>query len=223
MSTTPTPIDDELAAYIAAHAGGRDGALLEVERETSELGSLANMQTSPEQAALLELLARATGARKAIEIGTFTGYGAIRIARGLAPGGSLLCCELEQRWADVARRNLDRAGVGDRVEIRVAPALETLRALPAEPAFDIAYLDADKTGYPAYYEELVPRLHPGGLLGIDNVLMSGRVLNPAEDDEGARAVAELSDRITRDERVDSVMLGMADGLTLVRRAEMPSI
>lgn len=219
MSTTPTPIDDELAAYIAAHAGGRDDALLDVERETAELGSLANMQTSPEQAALLELLARAIGARKAIEIGTFTGYGAIRIARGLAPGGSLLCCELEPRWADVARRNLDRAGIGDRVEIRVAPALETLRALPAERAFDLAYLDADKTGYPAYYDELVPRLRPGGLLGIDNVLMSGRVLNPAEDDEGARAVAELSDRITRDERVDSVMLGMVDGLTLVRRRD----
>ncbi len=219
MSTTPTPIDDELAAYIAAHAGGRDDALLEVERETAELGSLANMQTSPEQAALLELLARSTGARRAIEIGTFTGYGAIRIARGLAPGGSLLCCELEPRWAEVARRNLDRAGVGDRVEIRVAPALETLRALPAEPAFDLAYLDADKTGYPAYYDELVPRLRPGGLLGIDNVLMSGRILDPAADDEGARAVAELSDRITRDERVESVMLGMADGLTLVRRRD----
>jgi caffeoyl-CoA O-methyltransferase len=219
MSTTPTPIDEELAAYIAEHAGGRDDALLDVERETSELGSLANMQTSPEQAALLELLARATGARRAIEIGTFTGYGAIRIARGLASGGSLLCCELDQRWADVARRNLDRAGVGDRVEIRVAPALETLRSLPPDPAFDLAYLDADKTGYPAYYDELVPRLRPGGLLGIDNVLMSGRVLHPAGDDEGARAVAELSDRITRDERVESVMLGMADGLTLVRRRD----
>jgi caffeoyl-CoA O-methyltransferase len=166
---------------------------------------------------LLELLARSIGARRAIEIGTFTGYGAIRIARGLAPDGSLLCCELEQRWADVARRNVDRAGVGDRVEIRVAPALETLRALPAEPSFDLAYLDADKTGYPAYYEELVPRLRPGGLLGIDNVLMSGRILHPGADDEGAHAVAELNDRITRDERVESVMLGMADGLTLVRR------
>jgi caffeoyl-CoA O-methyltransferase len=218
VSTTPTPIDAELAAYIAAHAGGRDDALLDVERETSELGSLANMQTSPEQAALLELLARSIGARRAIEIGTFTGYGAIRLARGLAPGGSLLCCELEQRWADVARRNLDRAGVGDRVEIRVAPALETLRDLPAEPSFDLAYLDADKTGYPAYYEELVPRLRPGGLLGIDNVLMSGRILHPA-DDEPARAVAELNDRVARDERVESVMLGMADGLTLVRRRD----
>jgi caffeoyl-CoA O-methyltransferase len=218
VSTTPTPIDEDLAAYVTARAGGRDAALLEVERETAGLGSLANMQTSAEQAALLELLARATGARRAIEIGTFTGYGAIRIARGIGRDGSLLCCELEQRWADVARRHLDRAGVGERVEIRVAPALETLRSLPSEPAFDLAYLDADKTGYPDYYEELVPRLRPGGLLAIDNVLMSGRVLEPPPDDAGARAVAGLNDRIPADQRVESVMLGMADGLTLVRRS-----
>ena len=217
MSTTPTPIDEDLAAYVTAHVGGRDEVLREVERDTAELGSLANMQTSPEQAALLELLARATGARRAIEIRTFTGYGAIRIARGVGRDGSLLCCELEQRWADVARSNLDRAGVGDRVEIRVAPALDTLRSLPAEPSFDLAYLDADKTGYPDYYDELVPRLRPGGLLAIDNVLMSGRVLGPAEDDDGACAVAALNDRIPSDDRVESVMLAMADGLTLVRR------
>jgi len=217
VSIAPTPLDEELVTYVTDHAGGRDEALLAVERETAGLGSLANMQTSPEQAALLELLARAIGARRAIEIGTFTGYGAIRIARGVGADGSLLCCELQQRWADVARRNLERAAVGDRVEIRVGPALETLRSLSDEPSFDLAYLDADKTGYPAYYDELVPRLRPGGLLAIDNVLMSGRVARPAADDEGARAVAELNDRIPGDERVDSVMLGIADGLTLVRR------
>lgn len=217
MSIAPTPITEELAEYVTAHAWGRDEALLAVERETAELGSLVKMQTAPEQAALLELLARAAAARDAVEIGTFTGYGAIRIARGLAPEGSLLCCEIEQRWADVARRNVDAAGVGDRVEIRLGPALETLRSLPAEPAFDLAYLDADKSGYPAYYDELVPRLRTGGLLAIDNVLLSGRVLEPADDDDGAVAVAALNDRIAGDGRVESVMLGMADGLTLVRR------
>ncbi|HEX2161135.1 MAG TPA: hypothetical protein VHF88_04860 [Thermoleophilaceae bacterium] len=132
MSTKPTPIDEELAAYVTAHAGGRDEVLLAVERETAELGSLANMQTSPEQAALLELLARSVGARRAIEIGTFTGYGAIRIARGLGDDGSLLCCELEQRWADVARRNVDRAGVGERVEsvmLGMADGLTLVRRL----------------------------------------------------------------------------------------------
>jgi caffeoyl-CoA O-methyltransferase len=217
MSITPTEITEELAAYVTAHAGGRDRALLQVERETADLGDLVRMQTSPEQAALLELLARSIGARQAIEVGTFTGYGAIRIARGLTPDGSLLCCELEPRWAEVARRNLDAAGVGDRVEIQLGPAIDTLRSLPADPAYDFAYVDADKAGYPAYYDEIVPRLRPGGLLALDNVLMAGRVVAPAADDEGTRAVVGLNDRILDDDRVDSVMLAMADGLTLVRR------
>lgn len=217
MSITPLQMTEELAAYVTAHAGGRDDALLRVEAENAELGSLAQMQTSADQAALLELLARATGARRAIEVGTFTGYGAIRIARGLGPDGSLLCCELDPDRAAAARRNLDAAAVGDRVDIRVGPALDTLRSLPAEPLFDLAYLDADKSGYPAYYDELVPRLAPNGLLAIDNVLLNGRVLDPPAGDEGAEAVAALNDRVPADDRVDSVMLGMADGLTLVRR------
>ena len=173
------------------------------------------MQTAPEQAAFLEMLVRLSGARQAVEVGTFTGYGAIRIARGLGDGGSLLCCELDPERAATARSNLDAAGVGDRVEIAVGPAIETLRALPTEPTIDFAYLDADKTGYPDYYEELVTRLSPGGLLAIDNVLMGGEVLNPER--EGPAAIAEMNDRILRDDRVDSVMLGMADGLTLAHR------
>jgi len=217
VSIEPTPITAELADYVTARAGGRDEALLEVERETAALGPKAVMQTSPEQAALLELLARSVGARRAIEVGTFTGYGAIRIARGLGPDGSLICCELDPHWAEVAQRNLEAAGVAERVELRVGPAIDTLRSLPADPAFDFAYLDADKAGYPDYYDELVPRLNPGGLLAIDNVLLSGRVLDPPEGDEGAAAVAALNDRIPDDGRVDSVMLAMADGLTLVRR------
>ncbi len=217
MSVAPTPITPELANYVTAHAGGRDEALLAVERETAALGEIVRMQTSPEQAALLEMLARLGGAEQAIEIGTFTGYGAIRIARGLAPGGSLLCCEISEEWAGVARKHLDAAGVGEQVEIRLGPALETLRSLPAEPAFDFGYLDADKETYPDYYEELVPRFRAGGLLAIDNVLMSGRVLDHDDDDAGAKAVIALNDRITADERVDSVLLGMADGLSLVRK------
>ena len=207
----------ELHDYIVERAGGRDDLLRQVEAETSELGGVAIMQTSAEQAALLEMLARVSGARRAIEVGTFTGYGAIRIARGLGPEGTLLCCEIDERWAEVARANIERAGLADRVEVRLGPALETLRALPPDASFDLAYLDADKVGYPDYYEELVPRLAPGGLLAIDNVLMSGRVTNPDPDDEGTNAMARLNDAIPADDRVDSVMLGMADGLTLVRR------
>ena len=136
---------------------------------------------------------------------------------GFPADGSLLCCELDENWAEVATRNIEAAGLADRVEVRQGPALETLRGLPETQTFDFGYLDADKTGYPDYYEELVPRLTPNGLLAIDNVLLSGRVLEPPEDDDGARAMAALNDRIPHDERVDSVMLGLADGVTLVRK------
>ena len=216
MSTEPTPINAELAGYIQAHAGGRDQVLLKVEEQTAAMGSISIMQTAPEQAAFLEMLVRLTGAMRALEIGTFTGYGAIRIARGLAPDGSLTCFELDGERAAVARANLDEAGVGEKVEIVVGPAIEGLRALPDEAAVDFAYLDADKTGYPDYYEEIVRRLAPGGLLAIDNVLMGGRILD-TDPDEGTAAMQILNDRIMEDDRVDSVMLGMADGLTLVRR------
>ena len=216
MSTDPTPINAELADYARDHAGGRDQVLLKVEEQTAAMGSISIMQTAPEQAAFLEMLVRLTGAMRALEIGTFTGYGAIRIARGLAPDGSLTCFELDGERAAVARANLDEAGVGEKVEIVVGPAIEGLRALPDEAAVDFAYLDADKTGYPDYYEEIVRRLAPGGLLAIDNVLMGGRILD-TDPDEGTAAMQILNDRIMEDDRVDSVMLGMADGLTLVKR------
>ncbi len=215
MSLEPTPIDAELARYIQDHAGGRDESLRQVEAQTAAMGDLARMQTAPEQAAFLEMLVRLAGARFAVEVGTFTGYGAIRIARGLAEGGSLLCCELDPERAELARANLDAAGVGERVEIRVGPAIETLRAMPDEQTIDFAYLDADKTGYPDYYEELVSRLSPGGLLAIDNVFMAGEILDPQR--QATETMVRLNDQIPGDDRVDSVMLGMADGLTLVRR------
>lgn len=216
MSVVPTPITPELARYIDGHVSGRDEVLRLVEAETAALGDLVSMQTGPSQAGLLELLVRISAAKRAIEIGTFTGYGAIRIARGLGEGGSLLCCEIDPDRAKTARGNLDRAGVGERVEIQVGPALETLKGLPAEPFFDFAYLDADKSGYPDYYEELVSRLVPNGLLAIDNTLMDGRILDP-DAGSAVRIVAELNERITGDRRVDSVLLGMGDGLTLACR------
>lgn len=215
MSIEPTKIDSNLAQYVREHAGGRDEVLRQVEDETAAMGSLQRMQTAPEQAALLELLVRLGPGRQAIEIGTFTGYGAIRIARGLADDGRLLCCELDPERAKIAQRNLDRAGMAEKAEIRVGPAIETIRSLPQEPTFDFAYVDADKLGNPDYYEELLPRTQPGGLLAFDNVLMKGRILSD-EPDEGTLAMQGLNDLLVDDDRVDSVMLGMADGLTLVR-------
>lgn len=215
MSIEPTVIGVELAEYIRTHASGRDETLRFVEDETEAMGPERIMQTAPEQAAFLEMLVKLGPGRLAIEVGTFTGYGAIRIARGLAEEGALLCCELDPDRAEVAQRNIDRAGLGEKVEIRVGPAIETISVLPEEPTFDFAYVDADKTGYPDYYEALLPRMNPGGLMTFDNVFMGGRILD-REPDEGTAAMQRLNDLIVADARVDSVMLGMADGLTLAR-------
>jgi caffeoyl-CoA O-methyltransferase len=213
MAVIKTEVTQEVVDYLARHAG-QDEVLERVARETAEMPN-AEMQTTPDEAALLTMLARLVGARRALELGTFTGYGAISIARGLADGGRLTCLELDQEYAAIARRNLEDAGVADRVEVLVGPALEALRAMPAEPTFDLVYLDADKPGYPDYYEEIVPRLVPGGLLLIDNVLLGGRVTAPQEDRE--RIMDALNDRVTEDDRVDSAMVLVADGLTFVRR------
>jgi caffeoyl-CoA O-methyltransferase len=213
MPRTKMQVTEEVGEYLARHAR-QDEVLARVERETAERPD-AGMQITPDEGALLTMLARLVGARNALELGTFTGYSAISIARGLAEGGTLTCLELEPEFADTARANLAAAGLADRVEIRVGPAEDALRAMPEEPAYDFVFLDADKLGYPVYYDLIVPRLVPGGLLLIDNVLLHGAVVDPA--DERARTVDELNARITADERVDSVMVFVADGLTFVRR------
>lgn len=212
MALIKTEVTQDVVDYLARHSR-QDEVLERVARETAEMPN-AVMQTTPDEAALLTMLARLVGARSALELGTFTGYGAISIARGLADGGRLTCLELEEEYAATARRNLEDAGVADRVDIVVGPALESLRAMPAEPTFDYVFLDADKPAYPDYYEEIVPRLVPGGLLLIDNVLLRGGVTDPQDDRE--RTMDALNDRVTADERVDSVMALVADGLTLVR-------
>src|SRR5918996_5006253 len=213
MARMKTQVTQELADYLARHAR-QDEVLARVEQETAALPN-AQMATTPDEAGLLTLLARLVGARRALELGTFTGYGAISIARGLADEGRLTCLELDEEYAAIARRNLEEAGVADRVEIIVGPALRSLRAMLAEPTFDYVFLDADKPGYPDYYEELVPRLLPGGLLLIDNVLLRGGVIDPR--DERERSIDALNDRVTADDRVDSAMVLVADGLTFVRR------
>jgi caffeoyl-CoA O-methyltransferase len=195
----------DLETYLARHAG-QDDVLRQVERETNEL-PMAAMLTRPDQAALLTLLVRVTNANTAIEIGTFTGYGAICIARGLPPGGRLTIFEVSEEYAAIARRNLEAAGQIDKVEFVLGPAnLDHLDVV------DFAYVDADKDGYPAYYEAIVPKLRAGGLLLLDNMLRGGRVV---DGDPVARVTAELNDRIAADDRVDSVLLGLRDGLTIV--------
>jgi caffeoyl-CoA O-methyltransferase len=204
---------EAISDYLAEHAR-QDSVLARVEQDM--VGNpRASMQVSPDQGALLTVLVRAVGARNALEIGTFTGYSAICIARGLEAGGRLTCLEIDEGYAATARANLDEAGVGDRVTIRLGPAEESLERMPEEPAFDFVFLDADKQGYADYYELILPRMRPGALMLIDNTLLGGRVLEPEE--ERSQIVAELNDKIAADERVDSAMAFIADGVTFVRK------
>jgi caffeoyl-CoA O-methyltransferase len=213
-----TALTDELHRYLVTHGARQDDVLRRLEVETAErYPDWAVMQIAPDQGAFIELLVRAIGARSALEVGTFTGYSAICIARGLPPDGELIACELREEYAEIARRWFAEAGVAERIDLRVGPALETLRSLPREEQFGFAFIDADKAGYPDYFEECLARLRTGGLLMLDNVLLGGRVLDPADDDESAQAVVPLNERIAGDERVDVVMLGIADGVTLVRK------
>lgn len=164
----------------------------------------------------MTLLTSAIGATEALEIGTFTGYSAICIARGLASGGRLICCELSEEYAAIAAANLEAAGVGDRVEIRVGPAAGTLAGLPEREIFDLVFIDADKPGYAHYFEEALKRLRPGGLVILDNVLRDGDVLEPG-DNESTVAIDRLNRALATDERVDIAMVGIADGLTFARK------
>jgi caffeoyl-CoA O-methyltransferase len=217
-----TSIDERLHRYLVDHGARQDDVLRRVEEETAAMGEIANMQIAPDQGAFMTLLARAIGATEALEVGTFTGYSAICLARGLAPGGRLLCCELSEEYAATAARNIEDAGVAERVEIRVGPAAETLAALPDRELFDLTFIDADKPAYPVYYEESLRRTRAGGLILLDNVLAGGSIASPdGEIAEGWResvvALRELNDRLVEDERVDLAMVGIADGLTIARK------
>jgi caffeoyl-CoA O-methyltransferase len=207
-----TPMSEALQAYAVAHSTGHP-VLEEVGRETEEMGDISVMQMAPEQGALTTVLVRAIGATNAIEIGSFTGYGTISIALGLPEDGRLIACEVDEGYAETIRRNVARAGLKERVDVRVGPALDTLRAITDEGAFDFAFIDADKPTYPQYYEEAIRLLRPGGLVAVDNVFRGGDVVDPDADDENTTAIRELNDRIAADDRVQAAMVGIADGIT----------
>jgi caffeoyl-CoA O-methyltransferase len=212
------PVTSELLAYAVEHGTwAHDAVLDDLQAETRALGSPAIMQIGADQGQLLTFLARLVGARRAVEVGTFTGYSALCIVRGLAPDGTLLCCAVNEEWTAVARRAWARAGVAERVELRLAPALETLRALPPGEQFDLAFIDADKVGYPDYWAELVPRVRSGGVLLADNVLQGGRIVDAASDEANVRALRAFNDDVAADDRVDVMILPAFDGLTLARK------
>ena len=212
------PVTSRLIDYVVDHGTWPvDEVLADLQAETAALGPIAGMQVGPDQGQLLTLLTRIAGARRAVEVGTFTGYSSLCIARGLEPGGTLLCCDVSEEWTALARRAWARAGLDDRIELRIAPAIETLRALPAAADIDLVFIDADKPGYVSYWDELVPRVRPGGLLLADNVLWSGRIADPEADDANAVALRAFNDHVAADDRVEVAMLPAYDGLTIAHK------
>lgn len=211
-------LDDATQQYLVDSTEQADDVLRDLAVETaSSLADESSMQIAVEQGALLTLLVRALGVTAAIEIGTFTGYSSICIARGLPPGGHLLCLDVSAEWTDVARRYWQRAGLDELIELRIGPALDSLQALPSTPAYGLAFIDADKPSYSAYVQELCPRMRTNGVILLDNVLRDGRVLPGRDTDDADRGMRALNATLVRDPRFDTVMLPVADGLTLLRK------
>jgi caffeoyl-CoA O-methyltransferase len=206
----------EIHEYVVTHGTPPDAVQQALIDETSQLPN-AMMQISPEQGAFMTLLTRAIGARQAVEVGTFTGYSALAIARGLPDDGHLLCCDVSDEWTSIGRRRWAEAGVDGKIELVLAPAAETLRSLPDEEYVDLAFIDADKPSYAVYYEELLRRMRPNGLILVDNTLWGGAIVDAGVDDESTVALRAFNDAVAADERVESALLTLGDGLSILRK------
>jgi caffeoyl-CoA O-methyltransferase len=220
MSPKSFLLDEAIHGYIVDHSLPLDDVQRSLIAQTGALGSVSGMQIAPEQGAFLTILTAALGVRRAVEVGTFTGYSALCIARGLAQDGHLLCCDVSEEWTRIGQRHWEQAGVASRIELRIGPASDTLRALDETPSIDLAFIDADKKGYRDYAEQLIPRLRPGGVLLVDNVLWSGRVVGTdaaVDGDDDLGHIRGFNDWLAGNQMVDVVMLPIADGLTMARR------
>ncbi len=217
--TKSLPDSEELFDYILSHGTPPDAVLRHLAEVTAAIGPQARMQIDAEQGSFLTWLTRTLGVRRAVEVGTFTGYSSICIARGLAPGGRLLCLDVSDEWTRIAREHWKQADLEDRIELLLGPALESLAALPDDEEIDLVFIDADKPNYHAYLEAVFPRLREGGVILVDNVLWSGAVVDPSDQEESTVAIRDFNDRVARDERFDRTMLGRFDGLTLLRKRE----
>ena len=210
-------LTEELHAYLLDHCSPVDDVQSWLIRTTYErTGGSAGMQIAPEQGALMTVLTRVLGVRRAVEVGTFTGYSALCIARGLPADGRLTCCDISEEWTSIGREAWDRDGVGDRIEVRIGDALTTLRSLPLDDPFDLAFLDADKATYHDYYRELIPRMRSNGVVLVDNTLWDGAVLDASASDDGTEHIRRFNDMVAGDGRVESTILTIGDGLTLIR-------
>ena len=214
MTDRTITITDDLVAYVHRY-GVREHPVLAALRERTAPLPQHTMQIGPDQGAFMALLVKLIGARRILEIGTFTGYSSTSMALAMPPDGRMLCCDVSREWTDIARAAWAEAGVENRIELRLAPATETLATLD-DDSYDVSFIDADKANYDAYYEACLRVVRPGGLILIDNVLWSGDVANPAVDNDNVRAIRALNEKIAADERVDHVLLPVADGLTMAR-------
>lgn len=211
-------VDPELHRYLIGHGSPPDEIAAELIAETHKVaGDFALMQVAPEQGAFMQLLTSLLQPRFCVEVGTFTGYSALCIARALGEDAQLLCCDVSEEWTGVAQRFWERAGVADRIRLEIAPALDTLAALPADQTVDLGFIDADKESYIQYYEALLPRLSERGLLLVDNVLWQGRVLDTQAEESATVAIREFNEHAAHDPRSEVVMLPISDGLSLIRR------
>lgn len=216
MATIPTPLSPELFDYVVAHGSTPDDVQSALIAETKALGDPAGLQISPDEGAFLTLFTRIIGARRAIEVGTFTGYSALCITRGMGPEGRMTCCDVSEEWTSIARKYWEKDGISHQIELKIGPGVDTLRGLPAEPVYDLAFIDADKPGYPEYWEELVPRVKSGGVILVDNAVFHGGVIEP-NPSAGSAAVRALNDRAIADDRVDAALITIADGIMLARK------
>ena len=218
MSTRTLNLDDALYQYLLA-ASLREHPVLAELRSFTHNHPLSNMQISPEQGQFMAMLVKLIGARRTLEIGVFTGYSTLAVALALPPDGEVVACDISTDYTDVARQYWEKAGVAHKIDVRIAPAVDTLDALTEEGqsgSFDFAFIDADKTGYGDYYERCLTLLRVGGVVAVDNVLWSGRVSRTAMDEDTA-AIQAFNSKLRQDERVDLSMLPMGDGLTLARK------
>jgi caffeoyl-CoA O-methyltransferase len=211
-------LTDALYKYLVkCRSHTSDPVLESLRRETDALGDISKMQISQEQGSFMSLLVAAIGAKSAIEVGTFTGYSSICIASGLSQNGRLICVDESKEWTDIARKYWSRAGVNQRIELRLGPAIPLLQKLESSLTFDFAFIDASKTEYDAYYELLLPRVRPNGLILFDNMLWGGRLGARPISEASGRAIDELNHKLANDGRVESVLLPIADGLQLCRK------
>ncbi len=218
MTRRSEQLSDALQEYVAAHSAQPDQILQDLAADTAtRFGEASGMQIGADQGAFMSMLARVIGARRAIEVGTFTGYSAICLARGLTEDGTLLCCDVSDEWTSLARDYWKRAGLADRIELRLAPAAQTLRALPAGTSFDIAFIDADKTGYVEYWDLIVPMIRQNGVIIVDNTLSHGRVVDLANTDANVEGIRRFNEHAMADDRTEIVLLPIGDGVSIARK------